>query len=241
MHRSGDTLQWKTATYDDLGCVITIVTPDGASVGTAYSLVTTGTQIGTTVTVTDQAGKQRRSITNALGQLTRVDEPTDAAGLGTISTPNQPTNYSYDTLNNLTTVNQGVQTRNFTYNSLSRLLNATNPESGLIQYSYDNNGNLTSKTDARSIATTFAYDNLNRVKTRNYSDGLTPAVSYFYDNLTYAKGSLCQKLWRGTGSGTAILRSPFRHPRKSDAEQTNNGWSGLRQRLDERVCDDSYI
>lgn len=50
-------------------------------------------------------------------------------------------------------MNQGVQTRNFAYNSLSRLVSAQNPESGTIQYSYDANGNLTQKTDARGVAT----------------------------------------------------------------------------------------
>src|SRR5690606_36291277 len=97
--------------------------------------------------------------------------------------------YSYDTLNNLTTVTQGVQTRPFTYDALSRLESATNPESGTINYSYDSNGNLTQKTDARSITTTYTYDALNRVVTRNYSDS-TPDVSYFYDNLTNAKSKL---------------------------------------------------
>ncbi|MBK9529326.1 MAG: hypothetical protein IPO41_13675 [Acidobacteria bacterium] len=142
----------------------------------------------------DQALKERRSVTNALGQLIRVDEPT-TAGLGAIDTPNQPTYYVYDTLNNLTTVKQGgtfaspVQTRSFVYDSLARLKSATNPESGQIQYTYDNNGNLATKTDARSISTTYTYDNLNRVTFRNYSE-TTPDVSYFYDNLTNAKGKL---------------------------------------------------
>ncbi|QQS33229.1 MAG: RHS repeat-associated core domain-containing protein [Acidobacteriota bacterium] len=145
-----------------------------------------------TTTVTDQAGKLRRSVTNGLGQLIRVDEPDDSSStgsLGSISSPNQATSYAYDTLNNLTTVTQGAQTRTFTYNSLSRLLTATNPESGTIQYGYDPNGNLTTKTDARSITTTYAYDALNRVTQRSYSDS-TRAVSYFYDNLTNAKGKL---------------------------------------------------
>ena len=141
------------------------------------------------MTVTDQAGKQRRSITNALGQLTRVDEPNDAGTLGAIDAPVQPTFYAYDTLNNLTTVSQGVQTRSFSYNSLSRLLSATNPESGTIQYLYDNSGNLTRKTDARSIQTNYAYDALNRVTQRSYTD-TTPAVNYTYDNLPNAKGKL---------------------------------------------------
>jgi RHS repeat-associated protein len=100
------------------------------------------------------------------------------------------TSYQYDTLNNLITVNQGVQTRSFAYNSLSRLKSANNPESGLINYKYDENGNLTSKTDARSITTTYIYDVLNRVKNRNYSDNTTPNVAYTYDNGTNAKGKL---------------------------------------------------
>jgi len=97
--------------------------------------------------------------------------------------------YGYDTLNNLTTVNQGVQTRTFTYNSLSRLLSATNPESGTINYSYAANGNLTSKVDARTITTTYTYDALDRIVTSNYSDS-TPDVTYYYDNLTNGKGRL---------------------------------------------------
>ena len=72
-------------------------------------------------------------------------------------------------------------------------MSATNPESGTISYSYDPNGNLTSKTDARSITTSYTYDALNRVTQRSYSGETgytTPAVSYFYDNLPNAKGKL---------------------------------------------------
>jgi YD repeat-containing protein len=184
-------------TFDTAGRAWKLTTPDNAFVQTDYSLATTGSQIGTAVTVTDQASKQRRSITNALGQLTRVDEPdvNNGNALGTISSPNQATLYSYDTLNNLTTVSQGVQTRSFTYDSLSRLKQAVNPESGTINYSYDSNNNLTSKTDARGVVTTYGYDNINRVKLRSYSNEpsgqtATPSVSYFYDNLMNAKGKL---------------------------------------------------
>ena len=64
---------------------------------------------------------------------------------------------------------------------------------------YDNNSNLTSKTDARQVVTNYVYDNLNRVTNRNYSapQGLTnyqasPNVSYKYDYLTKAKGKLIE-------------------------------------------------
>jgi RHS repeat-associated protein len=194
-YRANETIYWTESFYDDLGRVTKVKTPDNAEMNTAYSLATSGNQIGTAVTVTDQAGKLRRPITNALGQLKRVDEPTDATGLGSIDNPNQYTSYVYDTLNNLTTVNQGAQTRTFAYDSLSRLKQAINPESGTINYAYDNNNNLTTKTDARGVVTTYAYDALNRIKTRVYSNEpsgqtATPNVTYYYDNVTNAKGKL---------------------------------------------------
>jgi RHS repeat-associated protein len=197
-YRANEPKVWTTTNYDVQGRPFEVVTSDGAKVTTAFGLSTSGANIGTTVTVTDQALKQRRSITNALGQLTRVDEPNDAGQLDINGVPAQPTNYVYDTLNNLVTVVQGVQTRTFTYDSLSRLKSANNPESGLINYSYDNNGNLTSKTDARNVVTDYVYDNLNRVKTRSYTPpNPLPAnyqnpsdVAYTYDNLTNAKGKL---------------------------------------------------
>lgn len=72
-------------------------------------------------------------------------------------------------------MNQGSQQRDFTYSSLSRLLTATNPESGTLSYGYDPNGNLLTKTDARGVKTDYVSDALNRVTNRNYSlTGSTP-------------------------------------------------------------------
>ena len=69
-------------------------TPDSAKVATVYS--------GNQVTVTDQAGKDRKSVTDALGRLIQVYE--DPGGLNYI------TSYAYDVLDNLLTVTQGTQT-----------------------------------------------------------------------------------------------------------------------------------
>src|SRR5207237_9552953 len=84
----------------------------------------------------------------------------------------------------------GSQTRTFVYDSLKRLTSATNPESGAVSYHYENNGNLTQKTDARGVVTTFGtYDALSRPTTKSYSDG-TPSVTYNYDTATNGKGRL---------------------------------------------------
>jgi RHS repeat-associated protein len=186
---------WTTTVFDALGRATSVTTPDSAVVSTAYS--------GSAVTVTDQAGKLRRSITDALGRLTRVDEPNGSNSLGDVSSPNQPTIYSYDVLDNLTGVSQGVQTRTFVYDSLKRLTSASNPESGTITYGYDANGNVTSKIDARSITTTMTYDALNRITTRTYNDSpQTPTISYWYDAQTLPAGA--PTFDRGSATGRLV-------------------------------------
>ncbi|MCU1285654.1 MAG: repeat-associated core domain protein [Acidobacteriales bacterium] len=163
-----------TYDYDALNRVITITQPDTTTVQSSY--------VGNTVTVTDEAGKQRKSVADALGRMTAAFEPDSTGAL------NYETDYQYDTLNNLLRVDQkgadpstpNWRTRTFTYDSLSRLLTATTPESGLIQYAYNADGNLTSKTDARSVATTLQYDALHRLTSKTYSDS-TPSANFVYD------------------------------------------------------------
>lgn len=152
--------------------------------------------------VTDQTGKQRISRTDALGNLTDVWEivPTADGATVAVSFPTDPgirygyhTGYGYDTLGNLITVSQGVQTRNFAYSSLSRLLSAAGPETGATGYSYDANGNLTGRTDARGVTAVFSYDALNRLSTRSYTGEkgyATPATNYTYDDRPNARGLL---------------------------------------------------
>ena len=186
---------------------------NSASTGT----VTTDSDTDRTL-VTDQAGKKRISRTNVLGQLSDVWEVTPSDGstvsvtfpgsAGTGVSAGYQTSYVYDTLGNLTTVNQGSQTRSFAYSSLSRLTSATNPElgstptNGTISYGYDSNGNLTAKSQLRSgtanVLTSYTYDALNRVLQRSYSTPngtptnyqATPTVDYTYDGQLHAKGKL---------------------------------------------------
>jgi YD repeat-containing protein len=191
--------RWTTTGFDALSRVVSVTTPDSAVVSTAYS--------GNNVTVTDQAGKTRRSVTDALGCLARVDEPDSNGNLGLTSAPAQPTSYTYDVLGNLRRVDQGSQQRFFMYDSLSRLIRAKNPEqlagsvaSNLtdpitgntqwsLAYGYDNNGNLTARVDARNVTTTYAYDALNRNTTVRYTDG-TKDIDRHYDNPTANKNGL---------------------------------------------------
>lgn len=186
---------YTTSVFDLAGRVTSVTTPDNAVVTTAYS--------GNSVTVTDQAGKPRRSITDGLGRLTRVDEPDANNNLDSAGSPVQPTSYAYDVLDDLTSVSQGVQTRTFVYDSLKRLTSATNPESGAVTYGYDANGNLTSKVDARSITTTMSYDALNRITSKTYNDTpQTAPINYYYDAQTLPSGA--PTFSRGSSTGRLV-------------------------------------
>jgi RHS repeat-associated protein len=197
---------------------ISVTTPDGAVVSTAYS--------GNEVLVTDQAGKQRLSQTNALGQLTDVWEirAAEAGVTESVSFPGHSevtagyhTSYLYDVLGNLIKVTQGSQLRFYAYDSLSRLVRAQNPEQSVnnnlpaftepltghsqwsVSYAYDDNGNLSQRIDARGVVSTYLYDSLNRNTRVTYTNdpANTPAVTRVYDGATNGKG----KIWKTSTEG----------------------------------------
>jgi len=186
---SSNTDGWTRVTNDNAGRVIEVATFGGvnqpAATGTAgiYTGSVTTSYVAETVTITDEAGKQRKSVNDAMGRLTHLYE--DPSGLNYLTT------YDYDVLGNLRHVYQGTQTRTFNYDSLSRLRSAIIPETGTTTYTYDDNGNLIAKTDARGVVSNYSYDALNRPVTRNYSDG-TPTVTYAYDapGIANSKGKL---------------------------------------------------
>lgn len=97
-----------------------------------------------------------------------------AGGVDTVGTPSLAnpfaTYYTYDVLDDLTQVSQGMQTRTYVYNSLGQLTSATTPESGTVNYSYTDFGAVYQRTDARSQVTTYCYDGLNRLTKTSYTN-----------------------------------------------------------------------
>jgi RHS repeat-associated protein len=199
------TMGWSRTKSGNGGRTIEMQTFAGSTLPAPWGGNSSSTGAVTTVydgifmTVMDQAGRIRRSKVDGLGRLIRVDEPSDAVNtLGSQDSPTQDSRYEYDALGNLTVVTQGTQTRSFGYSSLGRLMSASNPESGVISYEYDESGNLAKKIGPRLVPNTstqrtitYGYDALNRVTTCTYNDG-TPNVSYSYDavNISFSKGRL---------------------------------------------------
>ncbi|MCU1304991.1 MAG: hypothetical protein JWQ87_5275 [Candidatus Sulfotelmatobacter sp.] len=180
--------------YDGLGRVTQVTHPDGSSILNAYS--------GRAAEIQDEGNGSSRGtrITqlDALGRLASVCEVTTTAqaNQNTPSACGQDiqgtgffTNYQYDTLSNLIAVQQGGVNRSFTYDSLSRLVDAYNPESGNTCYQYDAAGNVRQRLrpspnqsdESVMLMTSYQYDALNRLTNTSYSDSATPAITRHYD------------------------------------------------------------
>ena len=145
---------------------------------------------GNVTTVADPAGKWKQYFNDAFGNLLTVIEPDPAVNpavpASPISTNPLPagyllTSYTYDQFNHLTQVamprstanGMKTQTRTFTYTSTTYpgklvlpalwLTSATNPENGTVSYTYNADGTLATKKDAKQNTESYAYDTYGRL------------------------------------------------------------------------------
>ncbi|HSY36304.1 MAG TPA: RHS repeat-associated core domain-containing protein [Acidobacteriaceae bacterium] len=187
--------------YDGLARKVEEIAPDSSTSWWCYDGHQTSGQpncvsnviSGNTATwadITDKEGKHWQQQSDGLGRLTGVVEPNPTSGALALKTQ-----YGYDGLGDLVSVNQTgngsetARTRGFIYDSLGRLTNSSNPETGAITYAYLAAGSLCagdvtlpcSKTDARGVITNYSYDSLNRLISKSYVNSKTPSVSYGYD------------------------------------------------------------
>jgi RHS repeat-associated protein len=194
--------------YDGIDRVIALTHSDSSSIATSYS--------GNSTTVTDEAGHARETLFDGFGRMEEVIE--DPSNYDYVAA------YSYDALDNLTGVTQaGSRQRTFVYDSLSRLISSTNPESNTngsgvgnptaTTYSYDSNGNVVSKTEpapnqpyASTITLSYCYDALNRMTAKAYTlqtctggSMPSPLVTYSYDGSSCGGLSPCLNIGRRTG------------------------------------------
>lgn len=216
----GETVLWNTVVMDALSRVISVTTADNASVTTTYA--------GNTMTVRSQhgpseAGTKRKLVSDSIGRLKGVYEDPDGLNYQTI--------YGYDARNHLISVLQqsaSQAVRTFAYDSLGRMVSATNPESGTVTYQYDAVGNLIVKTDARSdpadqnkkVSVHLSYDAINRLTRHWYNaSSLTTATThnspalpafvgatdeghYYYDSQTLPSGA--PTFTRGASIGSLV-------------------------------------
>jgi RHS repeat-associated protein len=194
------TMGWTRTRLDTLGRVVEVKHYSGSALPTPFAPtgstpncnitgIATYAYNANATTYADEASNSWVRSTNGLGQLTTVTENGISA----------TTTYGYDALDDLISVTPAAGTgRSLVYTSLKQLQSATNPETGTISYTYDANGNLLTKTDGRSIVTTYCYNTqttsnlstvcyngLDQLLGKSYSDSTsdnpTPWVRYTYN------------------------------------------------------------
>ncbi|MFD7320992.1 LamG-like jellyroll fold domain-containing protein [Streptomyces sp. NPDC059875] len=159
-----------TFTYDDRGQLLSTAGPSGAS-SFAYNAD------GAMTARTDASGTTAYGYDTA-GRLKTVDD----GATGTTAT------YAYDVNNAVASIDYGTgkSKRAFSYDALERVTQdkLTSPTGGIlssIDYGWDENGSMTSKTTAGlagSSANTYTYDWANRLTSWNNG---TTTESYGYD------------------------------------------------------------
>jgi len=205
VEQDGSKRQW---CYDDFASSPAVANCSGP-------LATTPVATGTWVDSTDENGNHWQHTSDVFGRLTDVVEPNGAS-----QSPSMETQYAYDALNDLLTVKQcgascsspapnGPINRSFTYNSLAQLVMGTNPETGMVSYGYDLNGNVRTKTDGRGDVVSSTYDALNRKTSEVSTTQPTYTHSFIYDQTSAVGVTFINPLGNLTAETTWYNGSPI--------------------------------
>lgn len=166
-------VKWTQYAYDAIGRVTTITKPDTAIISNSYNDWTT--------TRTDENNHQKTFIKDAYERLITVKEK--------VASEEFITNYSYDVLDNLILIRDHYgNSSEFFYDSLKRKIRMVDPDLGTWLYDYDNNGNLVKSVNANGETINFTYDELNRLRTKDYARQSGIEVTYNYDETTSTNG-----------------------------------------------------
>ena len=170
-----------------------IASIDGRNNRTVYAydakgnLVSTTDAVGAVTAYGYDVMGQTVAVTNALGNVTVYEY--DLRGNRTYEGgATYPVRYVYDVFGNKTSMTtyrneaSGVgDTTTWTYDEASGVLLAKTYADGKgLTYTYTNNGRLATRTNARNIVTTYAYDAWGQLLSIDYAD-TTPDIAYTYD------------------------------------------------------------
>jgi RHS repeat-associated protein len=235
---AGQTPTYNVTTFDVLGRPTAVSAADPTESGTiAYD--------GFTVTTTDAGGRIQRVIADALGRPTRSEEKNAAGVMLAI------TQLTYDTAGNLWKTQKrtpgdsliGNTLTTNVHDRLGRRTQTTDPDAGLIRYTYDSFGDLRKEQTPRLFAQSASlyreldYDALGRLVTRRdpSTDLLTTVTSTFtYDQVPAGceagKGQLTSEAISGGGEPgitTTYCYAPAQFGRLASESRVTGGTTYL--------------
>ncbi|WP_348260991.1 RHS repeat-associated core domain-containing protein [Telmatobacter sp. DSM 110680] len=187
--------------------------------------------VGYPVLTIDEASRKRQFWNDAFGRTIETDE-SNSSGALTVNTC-----YGYDPADDLTSVAPlGATARTYLYDLIGRITQAIDPESGTVNYYYTNSsggvcsGNAASvcrRTDARGITATYSYDAESRLGSMSYSDGTTPTINYYYDQVSYNGLTILNGKGRRTGMSDGSGQSAWSFDAAGDVISQRQTISGI--------------
>ena len=191
---SYDPLGRPTKTIKADGSYVTVDRTDGSTLYSDTAETATTYNSGGTVAAGPYITKR-----DALGRVTSVVEPSVGSGADT-------TTYTYNVLDKLSGVTQGVQTRSFGYNAFGFLKSETNPENGTTSYTYGSQGDvLTKSVGGKSYS--FTYDPA--IRQLAAKSGATTYHSFTYDaSCSTFTTAPCGKLTSSIGYNPLLATAP---------------------------------
>jgi len=236
---------WTNQAYDWKGRPTVTTNPDGTTHEMSYNVC--GCAGSEVVTAIDERGRRRQMTMDVVGRLKQVDE------LNWDQSVYSTTTYTYNTRDQITSMNQAGQVRSFEYDGYGRQWRRTTPEQGQTTYSYFADGTAQTITDARGATATFGYNNRHLPTSITYGvpAGVTatPNVSFAYDaagnrtsmtdgqgSTTYHYNQLSQMDWE-TRYFNGLNGSPYmpsgsvtlsyQYNLSGELKQMYNSWNGV--------------
>lgn len=178
---------------------------------------------GNLTKITDALGNQTNFVNNSYGKMTRVTDPSSVV-----------TNFTYDSYGNETEMNIPSISMYFsrTYDDVGRVSSAiTSCDCQTTTYTYDNNDNMLTKTDAEGNTTSYSYDannNLTQItNARGYSTNLSYDDNDFVTSVSF-QGATDSYTYNRDGS-IATYTDPnghtFTYTYNSSGEMTSDGYA----------------
>ncbi|RDS84297.1 RHS repeat-associated core domain-containing protein [Dyella psychrodurans] len=167
-----------TRTFNTLGQLTTVV--DGLN-NTVFNASASGSYDanGNLIQSIDGLNIPRQLGYDALNRLVQTIDNYNGTDTATKNTTAQ---YSYDSLDRLTQLTDPSSLNTtYSYDGLSDATGQVSPDTGTTSRSFDAAGNVLTRTDAKGITATNTYDALDRLISTSYPDN-TQNVTYSYDD-----------------------------------------------------------
>ena len=188
------------------------------------------TDVNDTTTWTYDASGNKRTMTNALGHITKWDNYNAHGQIGTMTDSNNiVTTYTYDALTRLTQSITDGEITQYVYTPTGNLDKLTLPDNSFLQYGYDNADRLDSIEDNLGNKIVYTLDNNGNRKieeTYNDSNALVQTITNVYNDLGQLQNTIGADnqttTWSYDNNGNEKTQSdPLSHLTQSDYDALN--------------------